>query len=121
MILETKGYAYNDLTLVPKTISRVSSRSQCDPFIDGKLPIFTAPMASVVSHKNYKEFINNNIMPIIPRNIDLDIRKEMMEYSWVALSLNEFKELFINKCAEIKTNNTYHICVAIANGHMESL
>jgi len=126
MILETKGYAYNDLTLVPKTISRVSSRSQCDTFIDGKLPIFTAPMASVVSNKNYKEFINNNIMPIIPRNIDLNIRKEMMEYSWVALSLNEFKELFINKYFinkynEIKTNNTYHICVDIANGHMESL
>ena len=121
MILETKGYGYNDLTLVPKIISRVESRSQCDPFIDNKLPIFTAPMASVVNDKNYKEFIKNGIMPIIPRNINIEIRKEMMEYSWIALSLNEFKELFINKCNEIKQNKTYHICIDIANGHMESL
>lgn len=121
MILETKGYGYNDLTLVPKIISRVESRSQCDPFIDNKLPIFTAPMASVVNDKNYKEFIKNGIMPIIPRNINIEIRKEMMEYSWIALSLNEFKELFINKCNEIKQNKTYHICIDIANGHMKSL
>lgn len=121
MILETKGYGYNDLTLIPKIISRVDSRSQCNPFVDNKLPIFTAPMASVVNDKNYKEFIKNDIIPIIPRNINIEIRKEMMTYSWIALSLNEFKELFINKCNEIKQNKTYHICIDIANGHMESL
>ena len=121
MILNKIGYSYNDLTLVPNIISKINTRSQCDPFIDSKLPIFTAPMASVVNDKNYKEFIKNGIMPIIPRNINIEIRKEMMEYSWIALSLNEFKELFINKCDEIKQNKTYHICIDIANGHMESL
>ena len=121
MILETKGYAYNDLTLVPKVISRVKSRNQCNPFIDNKLPIFTAPMASVVSDKNYKKFKDNGIMPIIPRNIDLEIRKEMMEYSWVALSLNEFKDLFIKNSSERQQEKIYHICVDIANGHMKSL
>ena len=121
MILNKIGYSYNDLTLVPNIISEINTRSQCDPFIDSKLPIFTAPMASVVNEKNYKEFIKNGIIPIIPRNINIDIRKEMMSYSWIALSLNEFKELFINKCDEIKQNKTYHICIDIANGHMDSL
>ena len=121
MILEKEGYAYDDLTLVPRVISNIKSRSECDVYTNGNLPIFTAPMASVVSDKNYNEFKKNGIMPIIPRNININIRKEMMEYSWIALSLKEFEELFISKSHEIKPNKTYHICVDIANGHMKYL
>ena len=41
MILNTKGYAYNDLTIVPAEISNISSRTQCDPYIadNNNLPI----------------------------------------------------------------------------------
>ena len=123
MILKKKGYAYNDLTLVPEKISRVKSRSECNPYYNNKnLPIFTAPMASVVSDKNYKLFESNKIKSIIPRNIELSIRKELMNNNiWVALSLNEFKTLFINNYKELTQNKTYKICVDIANGHMKYL
>ena len=33
MIIEKKGYSYNDLTIVPEVISDVSSRSECNTFI----------------------------------------------------------------------------------------
>ena len=57
MIIENKGYSYNDLTIIPEVISDVESRSQCNPFIENnKLPIFASPMASVVGVANYKVF-----------------------------------------------------------------
>ena len=125
MILSKKGYAYNDLTLVPKVISRVNSRSECDPYNkDGMLPIFTAPMASVVSDENYKVFEDNKITPIIPRNISIKTRiLKMNEQKWVALSLREFEDLFITNYKDRieEIGHHYYICVDIANGHMKSL
>lgn len=125
MIQNIKGYSYNDLTLVPAEISNVSSRSECNPFTSEKwLPIFTAPMASVVNFENYETFLDNGITPIIPRNISLEVRKDLMnDQQWVALSLKEFEDLFINnyldRIGDFRTH--YFICLDIANGHMQSL
>jgi len=127
MLSTSIGYSYNDITIIPSVISDISSRSECNPFIGNTknwLPIFTAPMASVVSENNIDTFLENGITPIIPRNIDLEIRKkEMNNQSWVALSLLEFEDLFINnyldRIGDFRTH--YFICVDIANGHMKSL
>ena len=123
IIPKVEGYAYNDLTIVPETISRINSRSECNPYYkDGMLPIFTAPMAAVVSDKNYKVFEDNKITPIIPRNIELNTRLKLCNKGcWVALSLKEFTELFLDNAQDRIVNNTYNICVDIANGHMRSL
>lgn len=122
MILETKGYSYNDLTIIPETISDVTSRSECNPYINNVLPIFASPMASVVNFENYETFLDNGITPIIPRNISLDVRKDLMnDQQWVALSLKEFESLFIDTSVERKKLINYNICVDIANGHMKSL
>ena len=125
MIENIKRYSYNDLTLVPAEISNVSSRSECNPFIkDDFLPIFTAPMASVANFENYEIFLDNGITPIIPRNISLEVRKDLMnDQQWVALSLKEFEDLFINnyldRINDFRTH--YFVVVDIANGHMKSL
>ena len=125
MILETKGYSYNDLTIIPEIISDVESRSQCNPFIkENQLPIFASPMASVVNDENYKTFEDNYITPIIPRNIDIKTRVlKMNEQKWVALSLREFEDLFINNYKDRieEIGHHYYVCVDIANGHMKSL
>lgn len=125
MLQNKIGYSYNDVTIVPSVISSVSSRSECNPFIKDKfLPIFTAPMASVVNEENYETFLDNGIIPIMPRNINLEVRKKLMnDQQWVALSLKEFEDLFINnyldRIGDFRTH--YFICVDIANGHMKSL
>lgn len=122
MILNKIGYSYNDLTIIPKEFSLVNTRAEIDTFINNNLPIFTAPMASVVSDNNYKAFIKNNIIPIIPRNISLNIRKDLMKNEiWITLSLKEFQELFINNANNNLNNKTYYICIDIANGHMQKL
>lgn len=125
MIREFTGYSYNDLTILPACISNISSRSECNTFVnDNLLPIFTAPMASVVNEDNLTSFIENGIIPIVPRNIDIEHRKyQMNEQQWVALSLREFEELFIINAQDRQNENEAHyfICVDIANGHMRSL
>ena len=125
MIENIKRYSYNDLTLVPAVISNVSSRSECNPFTSKKmLPIFTAPMASVVNEDNLGIFINNGIIPIIPRNIPIVQRMIYLHSNnnyWVALSLNEFKSFFIDDKRLEEYTGSFHICVDIANGHMQSL
>lgn len=121
MILDKVGYAYNDLKIVPAVISRVDSRSQCNPYDEnGMLPIFASCMSTVVDTKNYEIFKQNKITPIIPTTIDLVSREFLInEGEWVALSLDEFKKMFIEN--EVKPEKTYKICVDIANGHMLSL
>ena len=126
-ILNTKGYSYNDVTIIPSIISDINSRSECNPFVDSinnLLPIFTAPMASVVNEDNLDIFLKNGIIPIVPRNIDIERRKYLInERRWVALSLKEFEDLFITNAQDRQcdSNTHYFICVDIANGHMNSL
>ena len=125
MIENIKGYSYNDLTIVPSVISNISSRSQCCCWeSEDFLPIWTAPMASVISPENSWEFERNGIHTIIPRNIPIEKRIECMnecyKSSWVALSLKEFEDLFITHEKD-RTNKWYGICVDIANGHMKKL
>lgn len=127
MILNKVGYGYEDLTIVPHKLTRVKSRSECDPYtIRDTLPIFASPMASVVSDKNYNSFIENGIIPIIPRNIDFEKRVKLMENGlWVALSLDEFSNLFCDfESSRYNTVDYYpdfRICIDIANGHMVQL
>lgn len=80
-ILNTKGYSYNDVTIIPSIISNINSRSECNPFVDAinnLLPIFTAPMASVINEDNWDIFLKNGIIPIVPRNIDIERRKYLI-------------------------------------------
>lgn len=120
------GYSYDDVTIIPEKISSASHREECDCLTkDNMLPIFTAPMTSIVNYKNYKVFENNNVIPIIPRSDLLDIRKKLMvDGVWIALSLSEFKDIFIDNTIfddSIHTGKRYKVCIDIANGHMQSL
>ena len=61
MIIQQKGYSYNDLTIIPADTSVINSRSECNPFVKGNfLPIFTAPMASIVNEDNINKFLENS-------------------------------------------------------------
>lgn len=127
MIIKNKqGYGYNDLTIVPAEISFIKSRSEVDPFTqDGNLPIFTAPMSSVVNCENFGLWELNGITPILPRNIDFETRiKFLKNYKWVAVSLNEFETIYKwlkDGTLSLDIDETYKICVDIANGNMLKL
>ena len=110
------GYSYNDISIIPAEISKVNSRSEIEL---ESLPIFTAPMSTIVDIDCLQTYIDNKITPIIPRNIDINIRKKYLTQYWTALSLKEARKLFLED--GLLSNYNYRICIDIANGHMQQL
>lgn len=122
MIIEDLKYSLNDVSIVPEIQTDIQHRESCDPYYsDNMLPLFTAPMTSVVGVDNYMKFTENGIIPILPRTVSLGKRLEFMNKGvWVAMSLDEFILYFI------ETPNSVDlimkkVLIDIANGHMKLL
>lgn len=117
---ENIKYSYKDIAVVPCKISNVNHREECVPYYkNGKLPIFTAPMSSVVDESNFQIFEENHINAILPRTVNYDIRLSYaINGRWAAFGLQEFIDTFLEKT--VKTESL-KVLVDIANGHMESL
>lgn len=111
-------YSLNEIGLIPSaTPTDISSRKQVNPFNeDGKLPIFVSPMTSVLSNDNYKIFAENNVIPVLPRNISFN--KELSKTYWQSVSLQEFETMTNEEDADY---NGCHVLVDIANGHIGKL
>jgi hypothetical protein len=109
--------------IMPSKISDVVSRTQCIPYDEnGMLPIFTSPMSTIIDEKNYQLFKDNNIYPILPRNIDIQTRRQFLyNGEWVAYSLNSFHETFCNEYDSKKYTNKVRVVIDVANGHMKNL
>lgn len=110
--------SFNDICLIPAVISEIEHRSECNPYLDnGMLPLFTAPMTSVIDENNWKVFKENKINTIIPRSVNWETRLDLSDKTFIAVSLSEFKRL-VDFYHPIQT---IYICVDIANGHMKKL
>ena len=117
-------YSYGDIAISPSVLSEIEHRSECNPFDNnGFLPIFTAPMSCVVNESNFEIFEKNHIYPILPRNIDFNIRiKNSLENKWSAFSLSEFKDFFCNEeMASELLKVSKKALIDVANGHMKCL
>lgn len=148
MILESKGYSYQDLTIVPAELSDINSRSEVKPYYENEiineetlkslgftykyptetkylLPIFGAPMGAVCDDSNYDYFLSQGIRCVIPTTVDISARiNDLIQGRWVAFSINEVREHIqhnLNNLNAIKHCPTLHICIDCANGHMKSL
>lgn len=122
MIREKVGYGYNDLTIVPCEISKIRHRKECNPYtLDGNLPLFTAPMYSVVCKENISIYEQNKINTILPRTKEIDY-EYLNGGKWIALSLDQFIDTFIENANEhVNSGAYYSVCIDIANGHMIDL
>lgn len=116
-----KKLSYNDISICPAVISTIESRSECCPHLeDGFLPLFTAPMSTVVNEHNYDIFEKNGIHAILPRNIDASYRYRecIRNHKWAAFSLSEFERLF---CDEKALFSNANVLIDIANGHIKKM
>lgn len=122
-ILKETGYSYGDLTIIPKCISDVKSRSECNPYYsDNKLPIFTAPMTCVVNEDNFDYWKSCGITPILPRT-SLSNWDDKVNFiytgAWTALGIDEFKKLISSPLDKsLFKEDKIRILLDIANGHM---
>ena len=109
----------NEYVIIPATISYISSRSECNIRDEyGKLPLFAAPMSSVIDDTNYQVFEKLGVNTVIPRTVDFDKRLELMTQVFCAFSLDEFEKYFLETD---RTEERFKVCVDVANGHMDRL
>lgn len=107
-------FDWNDITIIPDTLSTIASRSEINPLKDGKLPIFTAPMDMVIDENNISEFELNNINVCLPRNVKYDISKSTNYF--YSYGLDEIIEIF-----EHSYPLPRRVLIDVANGHMQKL
>ena len=107
-------YDWNDISIVPESLSSISSRSEIDPTYLGKLPLFTAPMDKVIDNTNIGNFIQNNINICLPRHIKYDVIKN--DDYFYSYGLDEIIELVDKKSTLPKK-----VLIDVANGHMQKL
>ena len=109
-------YSLNEICLLPSaTPTDITSRKQVNPFDEnGNLPIFVAPMTSVLNENNYKIFADKGVIPILPRNCT---ETRNIAEVWHSYSLQEFESIIDSS----KDYNGYHILIDVANGHMRKI
>ena len=126
MLIKEVKYSYNDIAIVPAIKSNIEHRSECNPFTgkfgESSLPIFTAPMSTVINTDNFKLFEQNHIIPILPRNFPLETRIDYLRRGkWAAVGLQEFEDLFLNNDWDMEKYPDVNVLIDIANGHMSKL
>lgn len=119
-------YSLDEICLFPAIKTKIEHRGDVNVFTDeNNYPIFTAPMASIVDDKNYKNLKDHKLNVIIPRSIAWGTRLKLLEEGeWVAVGLKEAQ--YIYEFIELQhfTVNEDHkirLCIDQANGHMKSL
>jgi len=109
----TKKFDLNDIVLIPSIISNIVSRSEINIYDDnGKLPLFVAPMDTVIDDENYKLLNELGFNVCIPRQNPLDNRKEYPDDCFVSFGLDELDNIILNNEKLPK-----RVLIDVANGH----
>jgi len=136
--MKEEKFDLNDILIVPAIETTINSRDEVDPYyhiVEYKhLPLFTAPMDTVVDINNYKTYLNDDINICFPRNggnKELTMKLNLLsrtynsinssenqrgKYFFRSIGLNEFKEEFLYETSPLKYEIT--ILIDIANGHL---
>ena len=124
--IKTK-FDFDDILIVPSITTRVTSRYK-DIRLPENLPLFTAPMDTVVDLNNIKIFFDNGINVALPRTIKYEdffkhvgIQFPDGRYSKVFISMGfaDIDNHLKNDLKYIKYNTC--ILIDVANGHMEKI
>lgn len=113
-------YDFDDILLEPAITSSIDSRKTIDVLHDGMLPLFTAPMDTVVNSENAILFIHNKIRAVLPRNDKGISVKNSHSKLWMSFGLDEFINDYLESTPP-SIDHPQHILIDIANGHMEKL
>ena len=106
----------DDILLEPAITTDVSSREKVYPRNKQEfLPIFTAPMDTVVTAQNYDTFLEHGINVCLPRGEKVD-QLGYGNSTFISYSLVEFENRIIKDTLEHT-----RVCIDIANGHMRYL
>lgn len=116
-------YDFDDILIKPNTITDIYSRYD-DINLRGKLPLFTAPMDTVVNLTNIDEYLKHGVNVALPRTIKRD---DFIEFYnnvkfdirgvFFGIGLRDLKKHIKNNLDGFYKNE--HILIDVANGHMD--
>lgn len=109
-------FDFDDILIEPAKLSDIRSRSEINfKYPNGNLPLMTAPMDTVISSQNLHYFIDNDIIPVLPRGVE----NTSNNGGFTSYGLTEFQNKFIDNIVEI--NDKMYVLIDIANGHMKEM
>lgn len=115
------GYELEDVNIIQAPISYIEHRSECDPMIEmcGRkvYPVIVAPMGAVTDENNYKIWLDNGFICVVPRTVEYEKRIEISKETFASFSLSEAKTL----TKDIDDGEMHYICIDIAHGTMSAL
>ena len=127
-------FDFDDILIVPTVYSDIESRYN-NIKLPEQLPLFTAPMDTVVNLKNIKHFLNLGINVTLPRTISEEQFiddfvynkiyskgiKNLQAYNnvFTSLGFGEIDKLLNGGCRLLR--NDAHILIDVANGHMTKI
>lgn len=121
------GYELEDVNIIQAPISNIRHRSECDPMIEmcGRrvYPVIVAPMGAVTDENNYKTWLDNGFICVIPRTVALEKRISLSKETFASFSLTEAQALSgraLMTGPEFMKDKRY-ICIDIAHGTMSEL
>jgi GMP reductase len=120
---------FNDILIVPEVHSDIESRYK-DIKLPDVLPLFTAPMDTVVNTNNMNIFLNNKINVCLPRTISFkEFLKTNSDYYhndntfqgiFISMGFDDIeKEFYTNEFQNYHENA--HILIDVANGHLQKV
>ena len=128
-------FDFDDILIKPAINSLIKSRYS-DIVLPKTLPLFAAPMDTVVDLTNLHKFIDENIMVCLPRTItegeyyayyasQLDISFEYMDkltkLVFISYGIKEIKDLISRLKSEGGLIQGQKILIDVANGHMRDI
>ena len=125
--LRKTGYELSDINIVQAPVSYIEHRGDCDTMIEmcGRKvhPVIVAPMAAVTDKYNYKVWLDNNFICVVPRTVDFEKRLEICKETFCSFSLDEASKLYCNSEVYKKLNeySKLYVCIDIAQGTMSKL
>ena len=108
-------FDWDDVLIMPAETTKIVSRFN-DIDLE-RIPLFTAPMDTVVDMSNYHLFRDKGINICLPRNAENQHVYSTDPNIFRSMSLKEFAEVYVDRRIKPK----HAICIDTANGHIGNL
>ncbi len=111
-------FDFDDILFVPKTKTHIASRYN-GINLSTKLPLFTAPMDTVVDINNTLDFLTNGINVTLPRTIKREDYHLFPTDVFVSMGFDDLNLELKTSLRELPKN--LHVVIDVANGHMQKV
>lgn len=115
-------YDLSDISLVPSVLSNIESRKEINIYNNynntslASLPIMVSPMCSVITSKNWRDYLLEGLFPCLPRGDYVDSPLVIN-----SISLQDFEKHIAFLKSGIETRKYEYLLIDIAHGGIKKL